>query len=396
MYFCIDMNTFFEEVLFIRKYIIFLHIFCHMKLRSILTALLFMACLQTVKAQKVVLYMADNQKFECSVSKLDSITFVGEATDDSDVHEWVDLGLPSGTLWATCNVGASKPEEYGDYFAWGETTTKGIYNWSTYKYFKGSSLTMTKYCNSSIFGTVDNKTELEPTDDAATANWGSGWQMPSYAQFNELINSSYTTTTWTTLNGKYGRKISSKSNGNSIFLPAAGYRYDASLDNAGSYGFYWSRSLNTSYSYYAYYLSFDSSNINASNYYRYYGQSVRPVRAKETRYEVIYGMLPNFDKLKELTTPTAEGTHLGKLEITTELPTDGIRCVFVKIPNSESKTVSMFTFSSALTSPLNVVPLSDYTGGSKYETPGYTTYIGTVTGNLILGSKGLGVRIIIE
>ena len=107
-----------------------------MKLRSILTALLFMACLQTVMAQKVVLYMADNQKFECSVSKLDSITFVGEATDDSDVHEWVDLGLPSGTLWATCNVGASKPEEYGDYFAWGETTTKGIYNWSTYKYFK--------------------------------------------------------------------------------------------------------------------------------------------------------------------------------------------------------------------------------------------------------------------
>ena len=391
------MNTFFEEVLFIRKYIIFLHIFCHMKLRSILTALLFMACLQTVKAQKVVLYMADNQKFECSVSKLDSITFVGEATDDSDVHEWVDLGLPSGTLWATCNVGASKPEEYGDYFAWGETTTKGRYNWSTYKYFKGSSLTMTKYCNSSSFGTVDNKTELEPSDDAATANWGSGWQMPSYAQFNELINSSYTTTTWTTLNGKYGRKISSKSNGNSIFLPAAGYRYDASLDNAGSYGFYWSRSLNTSYSYYAYYLSFDSSNINASNYYRYYGQSVRPVRAKETRYEVIYGMLPNFDKLKELTTPTAEGTHLGKLEITTELPEEGIRLVFVKIPNSENKRkVNMFTFSEALTSPLNVVPLSDYTGGSKYETPGYTTYIGTVTNNLILGSEGLGVRIIIE
>ena len=243
--------------------------------------LLFMAGLQTVMAQKVVLHMADNQKFECSVSKLDSITFVDGAADDSDVHEWVDLGLPSGTLWATCNVGANSPEEYGDYYAWGETTTKGTYDWSTYKHCKGPDDTMTKYCTSSNYGTVDYKPELEPSDDAATANWGSGWQMPSREQFKELYNSSYTTTTWTTLNGKYGRKITSKSNANSIFLPAAGYRDDTGLNNPGSGGYYWSRSLETTYSINAYKLYFDSSYVRTGFDSRCYGQSVRPVRVKE-------------------------------------------------------------------------------------------------------------------
>ena len=247
--------------------------------------LLFMAGLQTAMAQKVVLHMADNQKFECSVSKLDSITFVDGAADDSDVHEWVDLGLPSGTLWATCNVGANSPEEYGYYYAWGETTTKGRYNLSTYKYCKGDWDTMTKYCTSSSYGTIDNKTELEPSDDAATANWGSGWQMPSREQFEELLNSSYTTTTWTTLNGVNGRKITSKSNGNSIFLPAAGNRGGTSLNYAGTYGYYWSRSLNTSLGHSAYELDFGSSDINVSTYGTYtlrsVGRSVRPVRVKK-------------------------------------------------------------------------------------------------------------------
>ena len=95
-----------------------------------------------------------------------------------------------------------------------------------------------------------------------------------------LYNSSYTTTEWTQLNSVYGFKITSKSNDNSIFLPAAGYHYDTSLNNAGSYGGYWSRSLGTGYSSYAYYLSFYSGNIDWSSYYRYYGQSVRPVRCQ--------------------------------------------------------------------------------------------------------------------
>ncbi|MBQ5680671.1 MAG: Ig-like domain-containing protein [Bacteroidaceae bacterium] len=218
-------------------------------------------------------------------------TITCSATDGSGVkaeckvtvetHDYVDLGLPSGTLWATCNVGASSPEEYGDYFAWGETTTKGTYKWSTYKHSQeGSFSKVMKYCTNGSLGTIDNKTELELSDDAAAVNLGSDWQMPSLEQFKELINSSYTTTTWTTLNGVSGYEITSKSNGNSIFLPAAGYRRDTSLDDAGSYGYYWSRSLDASNSSGAYYLGLSSSRIATSVLNRSYGKSVRPVRVK--------------------------------------------------------------------------------------------------------------------
>ena len=196
-------------------------------------------------------------------------------------HDSVDLGLPSGTLWATCNVGASSPEEYGDYFAWGEIEPKNDYIVSTYKYCKGTFSTLTKYCTNSSCGTVDNKTELEPSDDAATANWGADWQMPSYEQFDELFNSSYTATTWTTLNGVSGYEITSKSNGNSIFLPAAGCRYDTSLGSAGSGGGYWSRSLSKNFSHNACYQYFYSGGIDAYDDDRYYGRSVRPVRVKK-------------------------------------------------------------------------------------------------------------------
>ena len=244
--------------------------------------LLLMASIQTTWAQRLVLHMADKKTVEYNISQLDSISFLeGTNEEIKEEHEWVDLGLPSGTLWATCNVGANSPEEYGDYFAWGETQPKTTYNWSTYKYCKGTDDTMTKYCTRSGDGTVDNKTELEPSDDAATVNWGSNWQMPSLEQLKELYNSSYTTTTWTTMNGKYGRKITSKSNSNSIFLPAAGYRYDSSLTCAGSRGCYWSRSLYAIYSYSAYSLDFNSSNFYTNGNYRYYGQSVRPVRVKK-------------------------------------------------------------------------------------------------------------------
>ena len=199
-------------------------------------------------------------------------------------YEWIDLGLPSGTLWATRNVGAEKPEDYGDYFAWGETTGfesgKTNFHWRTYKYCNGSYTTMTKYCTNSSYGTVDNKTELEPVDDAATANWGADWQMPSLAQQQELINSDYTTTTWTTQNGVKGRMITSKSNGNSIFLPAAEHRSNTSLAHTES-GNYWSRSLCTSNSYSGFGLCFTNHYINTGyECLRVYGQSVRPVRVK--------------------------------------------------------------------------------------------------------------------
>ena len=169
----------------------------------------------------------------------DSDPNIPDPNPNTGNHEYVDLGL--SVKWATCNVGASKPEEYGDYFAWGETQPKSTYNWSTYKYCNGSYNTLTKYNNSSSYGTVDNKTQLELSDDAARANWGGSWRMPTRAEQGELRENC--TWTWTTQNGVNGYKVTSKKNGNSIFLPAAGYRDVSSLSNAGSYGDYWSSSL---------------------------------------------------------------------------------------------------------------------------------------------------------
>ena len=202
---------------------------------------------------------------------------------------YVDLGLPSGTLWAVTNIGADNPEDYGLYFAWGETTgyTQDTsdghsFNWASYKYCKGSSTTLTKYCYKSSYGYngfTDTLTELEPEDDAAYVNWGSNWRMPSLDQIKELYNSSYTTTTWTTLNGVSGRKITSKSNGNSLFLPAAGRREGSNRRETGSSGFYWSRTPDTTDS--AYNLYFNSGSVYTTYAGRCGGMSVRPVRASQ-------------------------------------------------------------------------------------------------------------------
>ena len=188
------------------------------------------------------------------------------------IPEYVDLGL--SVKWATFNVGATKPEEYGDYFAWGETEPKEVYDWSTYKWCNGSSSSLTKYCISSIYGTVDNKTTLELSDDAARANLGGNWRMPTKAEQDELRTNC--TWTWTTQNGVKGYKVTSKSNGNSIFLPAAGDFYGTSLYDEGSKGYYWSSSLYDNSSY-AYYLSFTSYDVSRYSNNRFRGQSVRPV-----------------------------------------------------------------------------------------------------------------------
>ena len=172
-------------------------------------------------------------------------TYVAHFISNTGGHAYVDLGLPSGLLWATCNVGADTPEDYGYYFAWGETQPKSDYSWSTYQYGDGS--TFTKYTGS------DGLTTLLPEDDAATANWGSGWRMPTQAEWQELLN--YTTHIWTTQNGVTGRLFTA-TNGNSLFLPAAGYRGGTSLYSAGTYGDYWSSSLRTVYPDDAWYLYF--------------------------------------------------------------------------------------------------------------------------------------------
>ncbi len=194
--------------------------------------------------------------------------------------EAVDLGLPSGLKWANMNVGASKPEDYGDYFAWGETTTKDIYSWESYKWCNGSSRTLKKYCSNSEYGGyngfTDSKTVLDIEDDAARANWGGDWRMPTNADFEELIAN--TTNEWTTQNGVNGYKFTSKTNGNSIFLPAAGYRWSDGLDLVGLHGDYWSSSLGESYTNLACYLYFGSEVVGTNNGGRDSGTSVRPVR----------------------------------------------------------------------------------------------------------------------
>ena len=190
-------------------------------------------------------------------------------------HEWVDLGLPSGTKWATMNVGASSPSDYGSYFAWGETSPKSSYDWSNLKYCLGTTGDkFSKYVTDSKYGTVDGKRELDLSDDAAYVNWGSGWRMPSKAQQNELREKCKWT--WTTMGGHNGIKVVGP-NGNSLFLPAAGFRNEGSLLNAGSNGYYWPRSLSTSGGCSAYGLYFSSSNVYWGSYYRSSGQSVRPV-----------------------------------------------------------------------------------------------------------------------
>ena len=213
------------------------------------------------------------------------VTVVGGG---SDTHEYVNLGLPSGTLWATCNIGADSPEDYGLYFAWGETTgyTQDTsdghsFDWTSYKYAIDDKNNLTKYCGNSSYGYngfTDTFTELEPDDDAAYVNWGSDWRMPSYAQQTELRTEC--TWTWTTRNGKNGYEVKGP-NGNALFLPTAGIRLDTSLNHAGLRGFYWSRTLNTSSPYYAYGLYFNSYDVDWSSGYRCYGRSVRPVRASK-------------------------------------------------------------------------------------------------------------------
>ena len=196
------------------------------------------------------------------------------------VEQWVDLGLPSGLQWATCNVGASAPQEYGDYFAWGEIQSKSVYNWSSYSHCtvnaEGSLLTLTKYNTSTYYGTADNLTSFEPGDDVATVILGNGARTPTKDEWEELLDN--TTFEWTTLNGVNGGKFTG-SNGNSLFLPAAGCRDNSALILAGGYGFYWSASLFTSDPDDARSFGFIPDLQTISQGYRYYGFSVRAVKS---------------------------------------------------------------------------------------------------------------------
>ena len=205
-------------------------------------------------------------------------------------HKYVDLGLPSGTMWATCNLGANNPEDYGDYLAWGENTPKAKYNWSNYKFCKGSNKTLTRNCNNPKFGYngfIDNYYGLNGGDDPACHNWGLGWHIPSIEHWEELYNN--TTSTWTCRNGVYGMLFTGR-NGKSIFLPAAGYRTDGELNLAGSNCVYWSDAILSWYSRdkqdygrfdntpsRAMLVGFKSDRFYQGNDERCYGLPVRPI-----------------------------------------------------------------------------------------------------------------------
>lgn len=174
-----------------------------------------------------------NADYESATLDLPNVSYVEETgsvwfnpVDPFNGYEYVDLGLPSGTLWAKCNVGATSPEEIGLYFAWGEVigykdiNSGKSFSWEDYKYCNGSYDTLTKYCSSSLVGVVDDKTTLDLEDDAASVNMGGEWRMPNPYEHEELINN--TTSTWTTINGINGRLFTSNINGNTIFLPAGG------------------------------------------------------------------------------------------------------------------------------------------------------------------------------
>ena len=226
-----------------------------------------------LQLDKLVVAIADNLKLDIAKpspkESPEPKSVVKETSNIINGHEYVDLGLPSGLKWATCNVGASKPEEYGGYYAWGETEEKSDYDWSTYKWCRGNRDTITKY------GLFDNKTVLDPRDDVAHVKWGGSWRMPTEAEQWELHYDC--TWTWTTQNGVKGYKVTGP-NGNSIFLPAAGYRYGTVVEVRGSRGYCWSSSLDSSNSDLASCLDIYRDDYTSLFCYgRSYGRSVRPV-----------------------------------------------------------------------------------------------------------------------
>ena len=197
-----------------------------------------------------------------------------ETTRSDNGHTWVDLGL--SVKWATMNVGASSPEGYGNYFAWGETTAKPTYDLQTYQYCYNAYDKLNKYNLSSSYGIADYKTTLDFNDNAARQNWGGTWRMPTFDEWKELRTQC--TWTWTTRNGVNGYQVASKTNGNSIFLPASGHNDLSSPNSVGTGGRYWSSSLYINLPYQAWDLCFLSDNVYTYSHLRCYGLSVRPVR----------------------------------------------------------------------------------------------------------------------
>ena len=198
-------------------------------------------------------------------------------------HEWVDLGLPSGTLWATCNVGASRPENFGNYFAWGEIRPKSSYRFETYRYCNGSYNTLTKYCSDPYYGYngyTDDLTFLLPEDDAATANWGAGWRMPTVEEWYELCSNTTGIKVSDYQNGIHGWLLTAN-NGRNIFLPTAGYCPGEVVSNEFINCYYWSGLLDHTLPTRSYSFRITDVGYYESIVDRCGGYSVRPVRSSK-------------------------------------------------------------------------------------------------------------------
>ena len=218
-----------------------------------------------------------NGQHDTIVNQNDSVVDHGGTLNG---YDFIDLELPSGTFWAKCNVGANTPEGYGDYYAWGETQPKTTYNWNNYIWSNGNGKQLTKYCSRAeygYYGFTDDLINLLPSDDAATAKWGYGWRTPTKEEWDELCQN--TSNNWIIQNGVEGWLFTAD-NGNSIFLPSAGYRLDDGLFDAGGYGGYWSSSLNTDYPRDASVFSFGSG-LYTNILDRRNGRSIRAVHSVE-------------------------------------------------------------------------------------------------------------------
>lgn len=233
---------------------------------ALLVFILLIGIIPEMSSQGIMIYKTDGSKIKVPYTQLDSIVpYEVDTMQTQGVPEAVDLGLPSGTKWASYNIGATKPEEYGDYYAWGEINTKEEYTKQNYVHFDQSK-------NSFInIGTTISSSGY----DVAYMTWGDGWRMPTKAEFEELVDCCFWT--WTTLNGVNGYKVESY-NGNSIFLPAAGMRYESSLKDDGKYGQYWSGTIKENSSNYSTNLFFHSSKHAVDYSNRFNGNSIRPVK----------------------------------------------------------------------------------------------------------------------
>ena len=240
--------------------------------KLIILSLLIVAGQVAAWGQTVNIRMKDGSVIEYDASSVDYVYFTAQSSTGLNGHEAVDLGLPSGLKWATCNVGATKPEEAGGFYAWGEVAEKDAYDWKTYKWCEdGSYSKLTKYNeNVSVY-------TLEPEDDAAHVLWGGSWRMPTREEFDELLTKC--TRKFTTQNEVRGLLVTGP-NGNSIFLPSAGYNSGTQVQWTNNRGYWWTCNGNygNKTTGYAFYSQYDQGRTYVNGQIsRVYGLNIRAV-----------------------------------------------------------------------------------------------------------------------